>query len=431
MRQLLAPFVLFGRYWPQLAACYLLGMLGRLAAIELAAWLGWDNSLWASLIMPFAGIARLGSFVAMFFVVRHGVPALAALPARSARQVDLFATVIVPFFAIYLAWQMFSEDWLAYEARALDYRIGDAMTTPGAAELNPESLPVSAATWTVIGAALVARYALSWFKDRLPGWVFGVRIYVDALWVFLVLSFSVNQGLTFLLNPGGWLAQRRIVVWFNDTREAAFAHFGPLESAWDGAMWAVRTVFGGAAVPLVWLAVAGIVYGVSVTAPWRTAARRVAGERAWRVVDRTADRQKRLHTKWQRVPRKIRREVGDYAESQLGKFKPIVDSGRILLHGGFVALSLYVLAYLGLAWLDMSGSFYRPQLGPGYLFRGMAWVLGPHPQQFWTGVADVLALVSHLIVEPLRICLIAATLGYCLQRVPTDRAEPGSVRPLS
>lgn len=431
MRQLLAPFVLFGRYWPQLAACYLLGMLGRLAAIELAAWLGWDNSLWASLIMPFAGIARLGSFVAMFFVVRHGVPALAALPARSARQVDLFATVIVPFFAIYLAWQMFSEDWLAYEARALDYRIGDAMTTPGAAELNPESLPVSAATWTVIGAALVARYALSWFKDRLPGWVFGVRIYVDALWVFLVLSFSVNQGLTFLLNPGGWLAQRRIVVWFNDTREAAFAHFGPLESAWDGAMWAVRTVFGGAAVPLVWLAVAGIVYGVSVTAPWRTAARRVAGERAWRVVDRTADRQKRLHTRWQRVPRKIRREVGDYAESQLGKFKPIVDSGRILLHGGFVALSLYVLAYLGLAWLDMSGSFYRPQLGPGYLFRGMAWVLGPHPQQFWTGAADVLALVSHLIVEPLRICLIAATLGYCLQRVPTDRAEPGSVRPLS
>lgn len=431
MRQLLAPFVLFLRYWPQLAACYLLGMLGRLAAIELAAWLGWDNSLWASLIMPFAGIARLGSFVAMFFVVRHGVPALAALPARSARQVDLFATVIVPFFAIYLAWQMFSEDWLAYEARALDYRIGDAMTTPGAAELNPESLPVSAATWTVIGAALVARYALSWFKDRLPGWVFGVRIYVDALWVFLVLSFSVNQGLTFLLNPGGWLAQRRIVVWFNETREAAFSHFGPLESAWDGAMWAVRTVFGGAAVPLVWLAVAGIVYGVSVTAPWRTAARRVAGERAWRVVDRTADRQKRLHTKWQRVPRKIRREVGDYAESQLGKFKPIVDSGRILLHGGFVALSLYVLAYLGLAWLDMSGSFYRPQLGPGYLFRGMAWVLGPHPQQFWTAAADVLALVSHLIVEPLRICLIAATLGYCLQRVPTDRAEPGSVRPLS
>lgn len=431
MTQLLAPFVLFLRYWPQLAACYLLGMLGRLAAIELAAWLGWDNSLWASLIMPFAGIARLGSFVAMFFVVRHGVPALAALPARSARQVDLFATVIVPFFAIYLAWQMFSEDWLAFEARALDYRIGDAMMTPGAAELNPESLPVSAATWVVIGAALVVRYALSWFKDALPGWVFGVRIYVDALWVFLVLSLSVNQGLTFVLNPGGWLAQRRIVVWFNDTREAVFSHFGPLESAWDTVMWALRTVFGGAAVPLVWLAVAGIVYGVSVTAPWRAAARRVAGERAWRVVDRTAERQKQLHSRWQRVPRKIRREVGDYAESQLGKFKPIVDSGRILLHGGIVALSLYVLAYLGLAWLDMSGSFYRPQLGPGYLFRGMAWVLGPHPQQFWAGAADVLALISHLIVEPLRICLIAATLGYCLQRVPTDRAESGSVRPLS
>ncbi|HEY9267239.1 MAG TPA: hypothetical protein VIQ11_21810, partial [Mycobacterium sp.] len=378
-------------------------------------WAGHDDDLWASLIMPLAGLARLGSYVAMFLVLRPGIPVLASLPRRSARQIDVFATVIVPFFAIYLAWQMFREDWLAFEARALDYRIGEAMMTPGLTDIHPDSLPVGTATWAVIGAALVTRYLLTWFKDKLPGWFLGVRIYVDALWVFLVLTFSVNQGLTILLNPAGWLAQRRIVVWFNDTREGLFSHFDLLETAWDAAMWALRTVFGGAAVPLIWLAAAGIVYGASATADWRSTVREVAG--------------KRVQTRWKRVPGKLRKEFDEYADSQLGKFKPIADSARLLLHGGILALSLYVLAYLGLAWLDMSGSFYRPQLGSGYLYRGMAWLIGPHPYLFWNGAINTLALISQLIIEPLRICLIATMLAYCLQRVPTVAAAPESPRP--
>lgn len=431
MTTILRPAVLLVRFWPQLAACYLLGYLGRRGAIEFAAWAGHDNDVWASLIMPLAGIARLGSYVAMFFVLRPGIPELAALPRRSSRQVDLFATVIVPFFAIYLAWQMFREDWLVFEARSLDYVIGEAMTTPGSSELHPDALPVGATTWIVIAVALLARYALTWFKDTLPSWFLGVRIYLDALWVFLVLTLSVNQGLTFLLNPAGWLADRRVVVWFNDIREAAFSHFAVAEAAWDAVLWALRTVLGGAAVPLVWLAVAGIVYGVSTTADWRTTARNVVGRHADVLLDRTADRQAQLRARWRKVPGKLRKDVVGYGESQLGKFKPIVDSARILLHGGFVALSLYVLAYLGLAWLDMSGSFYRPQLGSGYLYRGMAWLLGPHPFLFWNAISDVLALISHLIVEPLRICLIASTLGFCVLRVPRAPAEQESLRSTS
>lgn len=423
MSWLLRPFALFLRYWPQLVACYLLGWLGRHGAIELAAWAGWNSDLWASLIMPLAGIARLGSYVAMFFVLRPGIPGIADLPRRPLRSVDLFASVILPFFAIYLAWQMFREDWLAFEVAALDYRIADSISNPGRAELDPQNLPVGVTTWVVIGLALAARFALSRYSDKLPGWFVAVRVYVDALWVFLVLTLSVNKGLNIVLDPAGWLAERRIVVWFNHTREAAFAHFAPLESMWDSAMWVVRTVFGGAAVPLIWLAVAGIVYGVSASPDWRALVERVAGARA----------QRRVKPLWRRIPSAWRTDVRGYAESQLGKFKPIVDSGRILLHGGIFALSLYVLAYLGLAWLDMSGSFYRPQLGSGYLLRGMAWLIGPESQQFWRPGIATLELVAHLIVEPLRICLIAATLGYCLHRIPsaTAAAAPQSSRPAS
>lgn len=57
---------------------------------------------------------------------------------------------------------------------------------------------------------------------------------------------------------------------------------------WDTGTWAVKTVFGGAAVPLIWLAVAGIVYGVSASQDWRALAQRVAGERARVVMSRHA-----------------------------------------------------------------------------------------------------------------------------------------------
>lgn len=437
MRYLLAPLTLWLRFFPQLAACYLVGSLLRTGAIEWAAWAGYDNDLWASLIMPLAGMARLGSYVAMFMVVRGGIPTLAALPARSARQIDIFATIIVPFFAIYLAWQMFREDWLAFEYRAVPYRVGKALTSDAPTELDPRMLPVGTVTVIIIGAALVARFALGRLKNRMPAWLLPVQVYLDALWVFLVLTFSASHGVTLLINPAAWVAERRIIVWFNDTRESLFSHFQLLESAWKGAAWAVGTVFGGAAVPLIWLAVACIVYGATAKADWQAAARRVGGDRAGRWIDRSASTRTRVKTRWKRMPGKVRTEVREQFTGQIGKFKPITDSAHVIVSGGLLVLSLYVLAYLGLAWLDMSSSFFRAQLGSGYLFRGMAWLLGPRDIAFWFGTWDLMALISQTIIEPLRICLIATTLAWCLDRSArsathvTTATESESPGPLS
>jgi len=436
VRYLLRPLILWVQYWPQLAAWYLLGYLGRRGAIELAARAGYDNDFWASLIMPLAGLARLAAFIGMFLVLRSAFPVLASYPPRSTRQIDIFCTIVVPFFAIYLAWQLFREDWLAFEARALLYRIDASVLSPEPTELHPDSVPVGTSTVVLIGVALASRYLLSRLKDTLPAWMIGVRVYVDALWVFLVLSFSVNRGLTWVINPAGWIAERRIVVWFTTTREQLFSHFQPLETAWATAMWALRTVFGGAAVPLMWLAVASIVYGVTLTVNWRDTFHRVAGRPATSVFERAAPAQKRLHTRWSAVPKSLREKTRDHAVGKLGKFRPIADSARLILHGGVLALSLYVLGYLGLAWLDMAGSFYRTQLGDGYLFRGVAWALGPLPNVVRANFTGTLSLLSHLLIEPLRICLIASTFAYCLERVTrADQAtaatapESAPVRP--
>jgi hypothetical protein len=428
VRYLLRPFHLWWRHFPQLAALYLLGWLGRKGAIELAAYVGWDNDVWASLIMPFAGLARLGSYIAMFLVLRSAVPALAALPRRSARTVDVFANIIVPFFAIYLAWKLFAEDWLDFETAALNYRIGDAMTraleTGESSGLHPDQLPVSGATWVIIASALVLRYVLGRFKESLPGWVIAVRVYVDALWVFLTVSFAASQGASFLINPMGWIRSRRIVVWADTTRAELFSHFRPLEALWDAAMAVLRTAFGGATIPLLWLAVAGIIYGVTMP-DWRGAARRVVGDRADRVFDRAAAGKKRFTERGWHVDR----TVGDFrgwVRDRMGNYSTIVDSARLILHGGVLGLTLYILGYLGLAWLDMAGAFYHPEVGLGYLFRSIAWILGPHPLEFWNGFSDTIALISHVIIEPLRVCLIASTVAYCLEHVRTEQTTAAS-----
>jgi hypothetical protein len=427
VRYLLRPFDLWWRHFPQLAAIYLLGWLGRKGAIELAAYVGWDNDVWASLIMPFAGLARLGSYVAMFLVLRQALPALAALPRRSARSVDVFANIIVPFFAIYLAWKLFAEDWLAFESSALDYRVAagmmKALTTGQTSDFHADELPASTVTWVIIASALVLRYVLSRFKDNLPGWMIAVRVYVDALWVFLGVSFAASKGVGFVLNPMKWVGERRIVVWAATTRAELFSHFRPLEVVWDAAMAVLKTAFGGATIPLLWLAVAGIIYGVSMPG-WRGAARRVVGGRADTVFERAAAGRKKFTERGWRVDQTVGERVRDWSRSRMGNYAYIVDSARLILHGGVLALSLYVLGYLGLAWLDMAGAFYHPEVGDGYLFRFGAWLFGPHPLSFWNGVADPIALVSHIIIEPLRVCVIASTVAYCLEQVQTHEPEP-------
>lgn len=94
-------------------------------------------------------------------------------------------------------------------------------------------------------------------------------------------------GASFLINPMAWIGERRIVVWLDKTRAELFSYFQPLETLWDAAMAVLRTAFGGATIPLLWLAVAGIVYGVSMP-DWRSAARRVVGDRADSVFERAA-----------------------------------------------------------------------------------------------------------------------------------------------
>ncbi|SKQ75383.1 hypothetical protein [Mycobacteroides abscessus] len=422
---LLRPLRLWVMYLPQLAACYLLGLLGRNIVIELAAKYAWNNYLVVDLLMPFAGLARLGSIIAMFLVLRSAIPALAAMPKISLRNVDIFANIVLPFFVIYLAWKMFQDDWLTYEQKAMWHRVGAHMTT-GTRVVNLGDVPVTNYVWVLIAGAFVLRMLLNLkaIKHRLPGWFVFIRVYLDALWVFLVLSFSASKGVNFFLSPSAWFKERRIVVWLDEMRSELFSHFRPLEVLWTFVSDAWQIIWGAAAVPLIWLAIAGIVYGSSSNASWRGVLRRLAGVDGQVVADRLAPTREQVQRRVAgRVSEQTRDKAKDWLLSQFGSAKPIVDSARLVLHGGLILLSAYVLVYLCLAWLDMSDSFLTTQMQVGgYLTRGFAWVLGPHPLSFWNGVAPVLTAISGVLVASLRVCVITSVFAHCVEKAEAEAA---------
>ena len=113
--------------------------------------------------------------------------------------------------------------------------------------------------------------------------------------------------------------------------------------------------------PTVWLAVAGIIYGVSMP-DWRGAAHRVAGDRVDPRLRPGDRRQKEIHEGgWSRVPGTVRERPAD-GRLETGQYQTIADSARLILHAGVLALSLYVLGYLGWHGWTRRAAFYHPEV---------------------------------------------------------------------
>ncbi len=431
---MLRPLRLWVMYLPQLAACYLLGLLGRSAAIALAGRLGAHNELWADVIMPFAGFARLASFVAMFVVLRSAIPALERLPRATANSVDIFSNIVAPFFAIYIAWQMLKADWVAYKEISLFYQFGDESGDKITA-LTPGDIPISNSVWGLIVGAFILQYILKWTQSRTPGWFIGIRLYLQVFWVFLIASFAANRGLTFILEPSKWFSQRRVVVWFNATKEHLIQEFAPFRIGWAAISTVWHLVWDVAGMPLLWLVIAGIVYGVASGATWRGVARRVAGERGAVLVARVTPTHARLQAELQRrlavAPPSLVEKIWAWAKTELlaqfGKYGSIAQSARPILHAGLIALSIYIFAFVGLAWLSVTDSFYRLQVETGYLTRAFAWLMGWHDEVFWRGPGEMVFALTATLVSTLRTCLVASAYAYCVERIEAAGFEEEAV----
>ena len=174
--------------------------------------------------------------------------------------------------------------------------------------------------------------------------------------------------------------------------------------------------------PLLWLAVAALVYGsrvLSLAELWRKGqpyAARVPGASAFaRYAEKRALRQVGPPPKGIRLVAAHTRQAffGDLDD----KYLPTFHSLRLVLRAGVLFLGSYILAYS----LVLIAQNYTQTL--------LDWVIGGHDGSFWIRWEPVTELVYDVPFETLRLCLLAVAFRRCLELF-RKRAEVTAAVPI-
>ena len=393
----------YARCWPALLAWFLAGWTARLLLLRVAADIGNELPLVGQLILPLAVIARLASYVAMFLVLRAALPNVAAAdPPRAdgtrlgflARWGSAVSAAILPFFVVYAAWGMISEDGTDYAAAALDQ--ADLL---GGGSSNALDVVVDVWSLAVVVIAFAGRWLLQRFSARLPAWTSAVAAYLEAVWV-LVALLVIRE---LLAGVPGWLATRRMFAPAVDLIAAWRDQVGWFRWIGDAASWLLTQLGDVVFQPLAWVALAAVVY---------------AGARSRRAApapnSRVARARDAVATRWSRLPGWVRSGITSVTGGFQERWLPIGSAIRLIWAAGPLALGGFLLAY---ALVHAAGE---------WLFVAIFRVLGPHEYRFWTAVDDPANLLVVALVVPVQLALVAASYDTALARSSegADPAEP-------
>jgi hypothetical protein len=408
----------FVRLFPQIMAVWLLGWLGDALAVRVAAIVG-DRSGWAALVVFSSSF--LFTLVAIVLILRLcgeelGIRAL--IPKEEAVEDDgrdrslnrLVAVTLLPFLGLYSAFGLV-DDKAGQLANEMQFRNGIAApsvltSVRGLAEQH---------TWWMVGL-LVGLYLLRRLVDQLHErtriGLLGILTAVVESFFILVVIFG---GFLLLKRPGRWLADRQVAAWLDAAGRAVERALAALhlrlpellhrlagflaDPVWP-MFWTVVSQ------PIIWLAVAALVYGsqvLSLADLWRRgqpAASRVVGASRF-------DRRRDKRALRPATPPGVARVGSEVREAFLGdiddKYLPTFHSIRLVLRAGATFLGAFVLVYTAV----LVAQNLVQQL---YLF-----LLGGHGINFWYRVNPFLDLVDALPWEPLRLCLLAVAFRRCLE----------------
>jgi hypothetical protein len=394
---------LLWRHWPALLAWYLAALLARYVLIEVAGFVGAYSAVAGSLLLPLAILARLIALVAMFLVLRDGMRQLNSIAPRTteprARRrefLDALMTGILPFFAFYAAWGYLREDAVAYASRVLEVDSGlrwqqaleqivgeEGSVAELAGDGQVGELTITPITIAIVVAAFVLRWLWKRHREGLPRWTGGVAAYLEALWVYYTVT-VIGLALGMVTS---WVGSRQAMVWLADFREAITAGFAPLAWIWEGIEWFLGEAGGIILLPVAWLTIAGVIYGRAV-APGSVSVESIGGEAVARV-----------RSRYRSLPGRVRSRLADIWSDLISRFTPIWNALVLMWRSGPVLIGGFVLLYTVLLAME------------GLLESGVTRMVGPHGiDEFWLVWDQLIFLIVPLLIEPVRIALIAG--GY-------------------
>ena len=380
------------RCWPALLAWYLLGWTLRSLIIRLAAFVANANDVAGLLILPVAILAQLVAFVGMFLAVRRELRHLARVddvepgevaPGSAQRWSETLLAAILPFFVLYVAWNLVYADLVDYFGSAL----GQADLL-GGGNVASTSIPLSVMTATLVVVAFGLRWLMGRFAAKLPRWTAAAASYLEAVWVLVLLL--VVQDLLAQVPP--WLATRRMFAWAVDGWAGIIDSVPWLGTAGEIVGWTFGQTATLIALPLAWLAIASIVYFGTMPRSKRPALGGVS----------------RASARWSRMPVWVRSIGARLAAGIVERWAPVALAARLIWRSGPLALGTYLLAF---AVVTAVGSWLRL-----VAYR----LLGPHETGWWYGASDVVELGVMAVTAVLQVCLVAAAFDHALRSDAAD-----------
>lgn len=412
-RQLQLTLRLLFRFWPQLAALWLLGFTGNLLLNELAALIGRWNSLAGLSMLALVVLLKLVVIVGLFETVRPGLPTLDAASRAPAAQpqmlqdgrtnfVAALALTLVPFFAFYAAWGFLSDTVRDYSRLSLDlFMAGEATGL----------LKVSGGAWLFVSVA--AAWALRRFAK------FMHKRSKTSIWPIIIVICEANWAFVGLFVVSEW--QSEIRAWFSHLPDTIGHFLGLLQPVGDASAQTnvatppemtsapigqqIKGVFLYALYPVVWLTLAALIYGYDINGEPQIGEGRLS----------------RAVSRWQALPKAARDFIAHFIAGTMKRYRALAEGVGLALGSGIALLLFAIVFYRLLDW------------GAAWAWFGLTQLIGPHELQLWQIFAQGISVLfgtpsapgDGLLIMPIKVCLLAATLevGFAQGREWRRRAS--------
>lgn len=419
---------------PLLLLLQLLGWFSYQASMSTAAVLSFDHP-WISLgIFSLGFVLSLVVAVVMLRVVGDKLGTAEMVPDAPPDQEEgrigltrMLVLTLLPLLAMYAAFGYVGD--AVNELTLITFVYYGSLGDNLLAVLNPDRAGVGTVLAVLLGAYILRR-VLDLIHDR-TGWRWmGILVTVTEAFFVMGLVLAASRWFS---NLNFWLRNRQFRAWWDEGIAGLSTAFDairidlPAFLAWVVPLWEdliSSSLLKAVTEPLLWLAVAALVFGsrvVSVADMWRKGqplASQVPGARRLTLVRKMA------LTAETRPAREngVGRRVGLWLQETLlgdidDKYLPTLHALRLVLKAGLPFLTAFVLLHNATS------------VAKSLLTTALVDVAGGHPTVIWTGLLPGIELVVGLLLETVRLTLLAVGFHRCLQLFrahahPSDNPVP-------
>lgn len=403
------------RLLPKLAAIYLLGWFGYQVSYRASAFVAPHQAFVALFIVSAGLICILTSTIVCLTVIGRELHLERIAPEVRVEQplFEQLAVTILPFLGIYA---VFNYVQAAAENLVLNSIVVNGLGSDGLlASLNPlSSLNNGMVLVAVVVGAYLLRRGLDVAHERTGIRLLGLgAALIEGFFMLLVIL----GGTRLITRASWWLSDRAFWGWFEPAGNGLHAlgemlhvdlpaivlsgWYFVVDVAWPASVAAVGE-------PILWLAVAALVYGtgvLSLAELWRKG----RPLRSSVPLTRAQARQAHLAEVQMAGSRGRARRVGlEISEALFGdlddKYLPTIQSLMLIVRSGVAFLGSFIVLYAVVRTLAD---------GIDYLF---ALVIGGQTFEAWVGIEPVAEMITVAITEPIRLVLLAVTYQLALER---------------